>query len=178
MEEAAIAGNFEIVKMLLKINVPITVKAVESSILEGNAKILEALLDKSKIDANSIVFKQSEGDFFIEIPAIHQAAYTGNADIVRVLLKRGGGKLINNTVKTSMNGDGDNALIYTLRGLTSEQKKPSADTLEILKLLQGAGADLNARNKNYLNVKTIANRLEGPFAALITKYLIENGVKH
>jgi hypothetical protein len=178
MEEAANVGDLDIVKILLKKNVPISLKAVENSILQGNAKILKVLLDKSKIDSNTIVFKKSEGDFYYQIPAIHQAAYSGNAEVVRVLVERGGGRFINRGVKTSMDGDGDNALIFTLRGLSSDKNPPSADTIKIIRLLHSAGGDLHFRNKNYYNLKAISSRLTGPFAALITKYLIEHGVKN
>ncbi|TDJ04078.1 MAG: hypothetical protein E2O68_08770 [Deltaproteobacteria bacterium] len=178
MEIAATVGDIDIVKLLLKKKVPISIVAVKNSILQGNAKILKVLLNKSKIDPNTLVFRNEEGATPYEVPAIHQAAFSGNAEIIKVLLKRGGNKLINDVVKGSISGEGDNALIFTLRGLSLERNPPTADTLEIIRLLHGAGGDLHFRNKNYYNLKAVSSRLGGPFGALITKYLIENGVKN
>ncbi|RLA61045.1 MAG: hypothetical protein DRQ89_12015, partial [Epsilonproteobacteria bacterium] len=144
------------------------------SILEGNAKVLGTLLDKSKYDPNRIIFTND----YAEIPALHQAAYSGNKEIVELLLKRGGTKYINEVAKGNISGDGDNALIFTLRGLSRDKNPPTADTLEIIRMLHSAGGDINFRNKKYYNLKAVSTRLEGPFAALITKYLIENGVKN
>jgi len=177
MELAARVGDYDIAKMLLDKNVMITIKAIKNSIEQGNVKILSALLDVTKVDPNKISFIKDEGSLWYAIPALHQAANYGNADVVRLLLKRGGGKLANELVRASFTGDGDTAIIYTLRGLSYEKNPPTADTLEIIRLLHQSGANINFRNKQHYNLRNVSSKLEGPFAALITKYLIENGVK-